>query len=456
METSDGSRFWITGLKKSQRKQLQEDCCVIGKFEDENGEFPVVDTSLRIISKKRIGIPRFHPFSLSHRNDDTVDNRILGTPISFAVTAKPRKGQKPCFKEFKKELENGKTGFLIEASPGSGKTVLSLKFIQTIGTTALVVVPKTDLVTQWKNRFLEHTDLKESEIGTVIAQDANWQNKKVVIALVHSLNIGYLSPAFDSYFGQVWYDEVHTTCPPPTFAPIAGKFPAKYRGSLSATPDRSDGLHTVFEWHIAETKIKCADSERMPVKVVIPHWPEFYGPVTGESPLQRRGMLISLMARNKIRNRRLAKRIVKRYNQGHRVVVISDSTYQLFKLKELLINEHGISILDVGYYCDKNPEGKGKVKKKDLEYTVDSAQIILSTYGMMKLGTDIPNMSAMIYATPQSDPRQSKGRVERFHSEKMQPVLDDPWDDYYQETRNWARAREKYYMSEQLDVRHLR
>uniref|UniRef100_A0A6M3LVR9 Putative helicase n=1 Tax=viral metagenome TaxID=1070528 RepID=A0A6M3LVR9_9ZZZZ len=75
---------------------------------------------------------------------------------------------------------------------------------------------------------------------------------------------------------------------------------------------------------------------------------------------------------------------------------------------------------------------------------------------MIALGTDIPSLSGLIYATPQSEVTQSKGRIERVLEGKKEPIVVDIVDTYYKDTMRWAKKREKSYIAEGLKIKVLK
>jgi superfamily II DNA or RNA helicase len=385
------------------------------------------------------------------------DRTSAGSPINVSVVSSLWPEQEALFSDWQKRVSAGDKGFLIHARPGWGKTVVLIRMIAWLGTTALVVVPKTDLVTQWVNRLVAHSTLHRKQIGTVVGRDADWRGKAVVVALVHSLKIGYLGKEFRRHFGQVWFDEVHTSVSPPTFASLVGQFPARFRGGASATPVRPDGLHTIFEKHIVQRTFTARSGRTLKSKVFVLKVGYDYGSVPAYlNDHARRGVLLSLLAKSRLRNDLLARAISRFFQRDRRIVIISDRTEQLWRLRKLLALDYNIPDNLMGYYCRSvsPPGAKKKIHISDgLQRRVASkARVILATYGSMKLGTDIADLNSLVFATPQSDPRQSKGRIERWMSGKSQPVILDVWDSAYEETTRWWYSRNREYRREALDV----
>lgn len=447
-----GGLAWVPSREVPKESLLYKKCIVRSRFSRE----PII-LGRRV--KGWFGFPRFLISSMGIKADNIEDLRVLGMPLEATLTAKLWPEQQVAFSTFEYKLNAGFTGFFIEAATGWGKTVALIACILRINRTALIVVPKSDLLKQWRNRFLEHSDLKEEDIGYVQGRKADWEGKKVVIALIDSLGLNYLPREFKRMFGQVWYDEVHTTVPPQTFRPVVTLFPSYYRGGTTATPDRADGLEKVFYYHLVESMIFGGSGNRMLPVVLMLEYPRIscYIP-DGLSRLEARGFLISALARNQHRNRVLLDVINSIYLSDRRSVVISDRTVQLQTLRK---NLHLVNIPRpmARYYADSLAKPKSKKKRKiteeEQEHALNKADIVLSTYGMMKLGTDSKSLSALIFATPQSDVRQPSGRIQRLLDGKKQPVIVDLIDTAHEEAIRWAEMRIKTYQKDGLYVKTI-
>jgi hypothetical protein len=391
------------------------------------------------------------------RNIGTVeDKRSPGISAKFNFTSTLRDYQVPMVAKFKENRAVGKTGFVVEGQPALGKTVVLIKMIQSLQRTALVVVPTRVLLTQWIDRFLQHTDLKRSDIGSVIGRESSWRGKKVVIGLVHSLALDYLPKEFKRYFGQVWFDEVHSSVPPDTFGPVACMFPAKYRGGASATLDRSDGMHVIFENYLQEIKITGHNQHRAKATILLDEFHHNSGEIPKylRNANQRRGVLLSLLSKDVARNSRIAKHCHLLRKSGRRVVILSDRIDLLRSVERILKGVYEYTSKDIGYYVGTHPS-RGRISDIELKRVAQVCNIILATFGLMKQGSDLKNLSGMILATPQSDPRQSKGRVEGDRAGDLEPIVIDLTDTYYTECVRWAKNRVKHYRQSGCRIRRI-
>lgn len=399
----------------------------------------------------KFGFPRYHFKHPENIAREVRDMRSDGHPIELKFNVKLWDYQQTAIDRFCSLKSQGVTGFFLGAKPGAGKTNMGIKMIELIGRTALVVVPKKDLIYQWRDRFLRDTTLQSSDIGILMAGKSDWFGKKVVIGTVHTIAKDKLGRRFRDYFGTVIYDECDSSVPPTTFAPAASMFPARYRIGMTASRDRVDQTHVVFEKHLVEAEINCETSNTMTPTTIFVEFNESSGELPyGVKGIPRVGMLTSLLAQNSKRTTLIAKYTLLCYGEGRPTLVISNRKEQLKDIRAMLIKQ-GVLPHEIGYYT-ASIDGK-TFSKEELSMNGKTCKILLGTYGMISRGTDIPRLSALVLATPQADLRQTKGRIERFITGKQKPVIVDILDNYYTDCVNSARKRYKQYEDSKMEVR---
>lgn len=399
------------------------------------------------------GFPRHHFNIMSRIAEETIDKRPEGKSASFEFTSILRPGQIPVTERFVSRLSRGVTGFLLEAKPAFGKTVCVAWMLAHIGRKALVVVPRSNLVKQWRDRMLEHTSLKPFEVGTAVSGKLKDSARvKVVIGLVHSLALDRFGIGFRKQFGVVVFDEVDRSLPPTTFSPVIGMIPARIRIGASASMVRQDGLDLVFREHLGESTLYGLADERVSPTILVHNFPTSSGGVPRlANKLAMRGMLISKVAKSIARNLVICDYLKLIYNSERRCVLLSDRKSQLTSIRNLLVQKLKIPGAEIGYYC-RGIDGQ-TMSDEYREKVAGSCKIILATYGMFAIGSDIPDLSGLIYGTPQSEVAQAQGRIERVFDGKKQPVVIDIVDTFYPNARGWAAKRKKYYQDQSLKIK---
>ena len=105
--------------------------------------------------------------------------------------------------------------------------------------TTLILVHTKLLMEQWKDLFIECTGYEPGIIG-----DGVFNLKEVTIGLYISVNNRI--DQIKEYFGRIIVDEVHR-CGAELFADTLNSLPARHKDGMSATPNRRDGKHVLFQ-----------------------------------------------------------------------------------------------------------------------------------------------------------------------------------------------------------------
>lgn len=290
-----------------------------------------------------IGVPRRYAYERLPQLCVGVDEKVSdGSPVSmtFDETVQAKRPelkarQDQLIGEYLLALEAQGTPFKggIACAPcGTGKTVMLLKILAKLGRTALVLVHKDFLVEQWKERMAQFLNLKPEEIGHVQRDTCDFQDKKIVVAMVQSITQRSYPQAFYDWPGVVVCDETHRMGAP-VFNQAIPLFPARYRLGLTATPRRGDGLQAVFEWHIGKVAAKMTGAETTPKVYQVPF--DVYIP---EQVYKWRekvflGKLVTKLCKLHNRTDWIARECVRACKADRRVMVLSDRIEHLEDLK---------------------------------------------------------------------------------------------------------------------------
>jgi superfamily II DNA or RNA helicase len=390
-----------------------------------------------------IGVPRNeNPSSLS-----VVDQTVFSPSLKHKFLGTLRKHQVSVVEDFSSLVGRGTTDLIVNADAGSGKTVMLLWMLTQLKTPALVIVPKSDLIDQWKKRILQFTTIKESEIGYARQKRCDFQGKSIVLGMLQSLYKDRYGPEFNGYFGAVVFDELHRMGSF-HFSKVVGMFPARYRLGATATLRRSDRMEKVFYAHLGKKIITPMMSSQPVPKVAIFNYKKSSGivPRWAKDKIRRRGVIISLLAKNKMRTQIIANFTASVASSGRQTLVISERIDQLKELRASL--SHTFSPEDIGLYIGKTPE-------KEREAIAKNAKIILATTSMLGLGTDIPTLRGLVIATPVSDVEQIVGRICRENPSLKEPFVVDISDTCYPDTKVWMQKRFTFYSSIGCDSEYV-
>ena len=171
--------------------------------------FPVYRESLL-----KLYVPRY--FGME-RYGSNIENKISpGHKIALKFAGELRDYQNVIVDKYLKaattKTANCGGGGLLDVDPGKGKTVMALKIIERLSVKTLVIVHKSFLTNQWKERIEQF--LPGARVGTIQGQVFDIDNKDIVIGMVQSLSMKeYPQNAFES-FGLTIFDECfpYNTC----------------------------------------------------------------------------------------------------------------------------------------------------------------------------------------------------------------------------------------------------
>ena len=310
------------------------------------------------------GIP-IHQFKhLENLSRNVIDRRTDGSDISIKFKGELWEKQQEVIDKFVARISTLHTGFILESPPGSGKTVMGIKMLSILKRTTLVIVPRSNLVSQWIDRILEYTDIPRSRIGVVEGGNFSFKGKDIVVALVHTCSLDRGGDEFKKHFGVALFDEVDRSVPPQTFSSVVNMFAARYRIGMSATLERQDGLHVVFEKHIGECYLRSKGSNRMKPKVIIKKFTGDSGVIWhGSQKLQRRGQIISRLSKNAARNLMVSRYAAMIYKSDRQCLILSDRKEQLQILKKMLAGRFKIPFSDIGFYV-RSVNGKTMTERE--------------------------------------------------------------------------------------------
>lgn len=187
--------------------------------------------------------------------EDTVTNYMTtakSSIIKYSMIHQPRDDLQKKAIKFLMNIKNDniqRSRFLSLAT-GSGKTFVSIACISQLKKRSMIIVDSLALADQWKREFLNHTDMKESDISILSGQESvDTESKnpsaKVYIAIHRTLS-NMLSTDFNSVnilmnrlkIGIRIFDESHVEFG--NICKINSLSNVEYTFYLTATPNRSN------------------------------------------------------------------------------------------------------------------------------------------------------------------------------------------------------------------------
>lgn len=381
----------------------------------------------------------------------TEGNKENWEPLIAGV--QPREEQGPALDVIQREFtENGKTGGMLNAVPGWGKTYFGCLLAQRLQLPTLVMVHKEFLRDQWMESMLGTPHLQpgqpgyriasvpNAKVGFVQGSQLDYQGKHFVVAMMQTLasRADTLPLDFYNHFGLVIVDECHRIGAA-TWAPLMSRFPAKYRLGLSATIRRKDGTEAVFAHQLGQILYR-AESVRLPVRVRIIETMFQVHPSPRLNPdLISEALLLRFMCAHKGRNSIIVEQILQAVQKGRKCLVLSKRVEHLKVLEEMTR----------AAWVGPGPgpttgQYVGGMSKAEYAASVD-AQVIFATAQLVQEGFDVPSLDTLFLTTPMSDVEQAVGRIQRDFNGKKDPVVVDFRDPQVKLCVRQAKSRDKLY-----------
>jgi len=306
----------------------------------------------------------------------------------------------------------------------SHNTVCMLWTIAKLKKTACVIVPSEALAIQWQTECLEKLGGDKKDYPIIQQNSCNYSSGKICIAIIHSVSKRDYPREFYEHFGIVVWDEAHRVGAK-FFSQSLGKFRARHRIALTATPTRKDGCTDLIFNTFGKPSV-VAKSKALKTKVYV--YKSHLASIRdrNDSDISRkipRATLLNFLANHSGRNQQIVNLIVRMRNKGRKVLVIGDRIAHLQKLMELC-EQAGLDPDSMGLFtASKEVEGKSvKVSQEYLSGVKENSDLIFATYGMMKEGVDIPRLDCGIDVTPRSEAIQVIGRIRRPLPDKPTPI----------------------------------
>lgn len=393
-------------------------------------------------STTKMYLPRYYGIEkIGYCNKNVLSK---GVPIDISFNGTLFNYQLNIIQKFMDHVKDSGGG-LLDVEPGKGKTVMGLNILSKLKTKTLVVVHKSFLLNQWKERIAQF--LPGAQVGLIQGQTIDVENKDIVIGMLQTLSTKEFSHDIIKDFGLTIYDECHHLSAE-VFSNIMIRIHTNYTLGLSGTMTRKDGLTKVFKYFIGPVvhKEKTDLTTEVLVKSVL-----FDDPLNDEyneietdfkgNPMYSR--MITKLCENESRTSMIANVIHFELNRNkdQQIMILAHNKSLIRALFETI----EVFEPSVGYYL-------GGMKEKDLKES-ETKKVIIATYAMASEGLDIKTLTTLCMATPKSDVCQSVGRILR--SKHSQPLVIDIIDTHDIFKRQYLKRKTYYHKKKYIIQRYL-
>jgi len=404
-----------------------------------------VVNSFFIESDKNLVIPRFFPLS-DFVSCNIIDEQYEGKDIEIEHNIIPRTETQKKAIEYMLSNNNG----ILQLNPGVGKTVITIKMIAERKKKSLILVHRDSLADQWRERFLEFTNLKEDDISRLTSSTIRESLDKPVVIITDQTFISllrrnrkyFLIELNKAKFGVFVADEVHTSVGAPTFSECSIHIPTKYIYGLSATPYRGDGNGDIINFHLGEIFSDDDVEGTVPAKIMVLmldykiDTPRRFKYIHWGGDFQR-SRYLNMMKKSKL-FLEVIKSLLDRFK---------NDKYHL-----LIVMERIKLIEDLYEWLDHKDKSKfirnAKMDQLDSKFT-------FATPGKCRDGIDAPIKNCLIMTSPISNVEQMCGRVCRSFSGKENATIIDMVDTGCKRISSTLYNRLKFYEKKNWDIQYV-
>lgn len=208
-------------------------------------------------------IPRefWDPSSFSFEVVDCRPTEYPSTQVTSKITLDFKNPGETTQRDAVQSMREARGGIL-QLACGKGKTVCALELIAQEKVPAMIVVDNTHLMEQWEKAIEQFLHIPGG-LGFIRGDRFDW-DKDVVLTTYQTLSAR--AAEFPEHarrrFGLLIWDEAHHMAAP-TWLVSADLFPGKRIG-LTATPERADGMHVVYDFHLGKVLYKDLTQELKP------------------------------------------------------------------------------------------------------------------------------------------------------------------------------------------------
>ena len=377
---------------------------------------------------KYFGLKRFGPADKSIESE--------GEKIDIKFKGSLREYQQVIMDQIMEKIKK-EDGGLLSLGCGQGKTVMGLHVACLLKVKTLVIVHKSFLLNQWKERAEQFTN---ASIGLIRQNKIDVDGKDIVIGMLQSISKEKYDEDLFNDFGLVIFDEAHHA-PSRYFSRSLPIISSKKTLALSATPNRADKLEKVLFWYFGDILYKAPRkaNDSVLVKIMKYHcchkkFREIRNNYNGKIIMAR---TLTNITKIPERNKFISKLLIelKTEEPRRKILILGDRIEQLENIKEKFDASETCSS---DYYI-------GRMKMAQLKIA-EEQDVIFATYSMASEALDIPSLNTLVLITSRKNVEQSVGRILRRDDHEVQPLIVDIVDNL-KVFINQGYCRRRYYKS---------
>lgn len=330
---------------------------------------------------------------------------------------------------------------ILSATTAFGKTVIGAYCIADRKVNTLILVHRTNLLSQWVERLNEFLIINEEPIieltptgrkrkKAIIGQIGGGKHNPsgiIDVAVMQSLS-GDETKELVRNYGMVIVDECHHVSAF-SFEQILKTVNAKYVYGLTATPTRQDGHHPIIYMHCGKIRYRVDAKEQAEARpfehFVIPRFTRFQKPAHQDENKWTITDIYNDIQNSELRNNLIIQDVTDAVEQGRNPIILTERTDHV-KYLESQLKPHVKNVIAL-------TGGETQKKSRETLQTVaniaeDEPFVLVATGKYVGEGFDMPRLDTLFLAMPISwkgTLQQYAGRLHRLYEGKNEVQVYD-------------------------------
>ncbi|MCL1883479.1 MAG: DUF1653 domain-containing protein [Defluviitaleaceae bacterium] len=353
---------------------------------------------------------------------------------------------------------------ILSATTAFGKTVVGAYLIASRKVNTLILVHRSNLLTQWIDRLNEFLQINE-EPDPEFTPTGRRKKKSVVgqigggktslsgivdVAIMQSLVSGDEVKELVKNYGMVIVDECHRGAAF-SFEQILKATNAKYVYGLTATPTRKDGHHPIIYMHCGKIRYRVdakQQAEERPFEhFLIPRFTRFQKPVHRDGDKWEIQDVYTDIQNSEIRNNLIVQDVVAAVEQGRNPIILTERTEHVAILADILSSQLKNVITLTGGLSQKQSR---EALQNVANIPANESFVLVATGKYVGEGFDMPRLDTLFLAMPISwtgTVQQYAGRLHRLFDGKNEVQIYDYVDVHVQMLEKMHQKRLRSYAS---------
>ncbi|MCL1965428.1 MAG: DUF1653 domain-containing protein [Firmicutes bacterium] len=331
---------------------------------------------------------------------------------------------------------------VLAATTAFGKTVIGAYLIAERKVNTLILVHRTNLLSQWVKQVSEFLTINEEPIAeftpkgrkrkkNIIGQIGGGKDNLsgvIDVAVMQSLISGDKVKALVRNYGMLIVDECHHVSAF-SFEKILKNANAKYVYGLTATPTRQDGHHPIIYMQCGKIRYRVdakSQAEARPFEhYIIPRFTRFQKPVHQDEAKWQISDMYRDIQNSEIRNSLIVRDVISAVEQGRNPLILTERTDHVKDLTARL-KPHIKNVIPM-------TGGAGRKKSRErlqavLDIPADEPFVLIATGKYLGEGFDLPRLDTLFLTMPVSwkgTVQQYAGRLHRLLDSKKEVQIYD-------------------------------